>query len=89
MNGVAGSPTFQFLDRLAEVFLDLTVDELEFTCRIRDGDQGRDTIDDLTKMLVASRQQHLKALWVLSSTFCQPRPHQGRDVIDRRRKLVC
>ena len=59
MNRVAGSPTFQFFERLAEVFQDLTIDDFDLTRRTHDGDKGRNAIDDLTKVEVARAQGFL------------------------------
>ena len=47
MNDVGRRPTFQFLERLAEVFQDWSVDDFDFTGRCHDRDQGRNAIDDL------------------------------------------
>jgi hypothetical protein len=99
MNGVAGSPTFQFLERLAEVFQDLTVDEFDLTCRVHNGDKGRNAIEDLRKMEVADTQGFLTPLSVFNiGTSCVPsndvalivsnRSRQGGDSIDHRPKLV-
>jgi hypothetical protein len=50
VNDIASSPTFQILDRLAEVFQYLIVDEFNLTCLIHDSDKRWNSIDDLTKM---------------------------------------
>jgi hypothetical protein len=66
MNRVAGSPTFQFFERLAEVFQDLTIDDFDLTRRTHDGDKGRNAIDDLTKAEVARAQGFLTPLSVFN-----------------------
>src|SRR3954471_7122935 len=46
MDDVAGGPTLQFLRRLAEIFQNLAVEELEPTCRTHGTHEPGNAIDD-------------------------------------------
>ncbi len=46
MDDVAGGPTLQFLRRLAEIFQDLAVEELKFTCSTHSTYEPGNAIDD-------------------------------------------
>src|SRR5260370_5971341 len=53
VDGVAGTPTFQFFKSLAEVFQNLVVDEFDLTLRRHYCNQAGDAIDDQAKSLFA------------------------------------
>ena len=53
VNGVSGAPSFQFLERPAEVIKHLAVDLLDHTFGRRDADEAGDRIDEQSKALFA------------------------------------
>src|SRR6202007_1658030 len=53
MDGVAKSPVLQFLDGLAEIFQDLSIEEFEFAHCIQGTNKSRDGVDDHTKAFLA------------------------------------
>ena len=52
VNGIAASPVFQFLKRLAVIFQDLRDEEFDLTCRCHYRDKARNVVDDQAKILL-------------------------------------
>ena len=53
MKAVADRPTFQFFKCRAEIFHDLTIDELDLTGRCHESAEGRNAVADRAKMTLA------------------------------------
>jgi hypothetical protein len=53
VNGVAGAPTSEFLERAAEVFQNLSVDVFDRTVRRHDHDEARDGIHEQPQALLS------------------------------------
>src|SRR6267378_6221838 len=61
VDGVAGTPTFQFFKSFAEVFQHLVVDEFDLTFRRHYGYQAGDPIDDQANTLFTLPQLRIEA----------------------------
>jgi hypothetical protein len=56
VDGVGGGPILQFLNRLAEIFQDLAVEELNLTCSIHGTHEPGNAIDNQAKIEFACAQ---------------------------------
>src|SRR5260370_24108977 len=66
MNGVSVGPILQFLNRLAEIFQDLPVQEFNFAGRIHGTYQAGNAVDDQAKIEFARAQRFLSTLPVVN-----------------------
>jgi hypothetical protein len=69
VNGVGGGPTFQLVERPAEVFQGSAVDELDLTGRGHDRDEARDAVDDRTKRELARVPAFLTSIGLIRLTL--------------------
>ena len=51
MNGIAGRLTFDFLERFAEVFQELPVDEFDFTFGTQGAYESRDAVENFAEII--------------------------------------
>ena len=61
MDSVAGVPILQFLSRLAEIFQELTVEELDLAGGTQGTDKPRDAIDEMAELALTFTYRFLRA----------------------------
>jgi hypothetical protein len=66
MNEVVGSPTFWFVECLAEIIQDLPIDEFQFAFRCRSMHQPWNAIDDQAQIEFTGTQGFFDALPVVN-----------------------
>src|SRR6266850_957357 len=66
MNGIGRAPTFHFLERLAEIVQDLTVDNFDLTFRIHDGYETGNAFNRQPKPVFARADGLLGALTIVN-----------------------
>src|SRR5438093_3254518 len=66
MNGIGRAPTFHFLERLAEIVQDLTVDNFDLTFRIHDGYETGNAFNRQPKPVFARADCLLGALTIVN-----------------------
>src|SRR4029434_4842263 len=66
MNGVGRAPTFHFLERLAEIVQDLTVDNFDLTFRIHDGYETGNAFNRQPKPVFARADGLFGALMIVN-----------------------
>src|SRR4030095_7100215 len=66
MNGIGRAPTFHFLERLAEIVQDLTVDNFDLTFRIHDGYETGNAFNRQPKPVFARADGLLAALTIVN-----------------------
>src|SRR6266536_2787598 len=66
MNGIGRAPTFHFLERLAEIVQDLTVDNFDLTFRIHDGYETGNAFNRQPKPVFARAHGLLGALTIVN-----------------------
>src|SRR4030095_8384571 len=66
MNGIGRAPTFHFLERLAEIVQDLTVDNFDLTFRIHDGYETGNAFNGQPKPVFARAHGLLRALTIVN-----------------------
>src|SRR5205823_6249600 len=66
MNGIGRAPTFHFLERLAEIVQDLTVDNFDLTFRIHDGYETGNAFNRQPKPVFARADALLGALTIFN-----------------------
>src|SRR4030095_9450296 len=66
MNGIGRAPTFHFLERLAEIVQDLTIDNFDLTFRIHDGYETGNAFNRQPKSVFARADGLLGALTIVN-----------------------